>query len=80
MSHKTEQLRFIQYARKSSQGESRQVASLEDQEKTLCSVAGRENLKIYRRLSEARSTKAPGVRPVFREMLDLIESTPILLF
>lgn len=74
MKTQTKTLRYIQYARKSSQGESRQVASLDDQERTLREVVSREGLLVVQRLAESKSAKAPGIRPLFKEMIDLIKA------
>ncbi len=74
MSSKAQSLKFIQYVRKSSQGESRQVASLEDQEKILRELIAKESLTIVQRLSESQSAKEPGIRPIYQSMLDAIQA------
>jgi len=60
--------KFILYARKSSESEDQQVASIDSQIKELEAVAQREGLQVAAVLSEAKSAKAPG-RPVFAELL-----------
>lgn len=62
-------LKFISYARKSSQGESRQVESIADQEAILSGVAEKESLVVVAKYSEARSAKEPHQRPAFRQMI-----------
>lgn len=66
-------MRYILYARKSSEGADRQIQSLEDQHKLLNELASRCGLDVVDRVEEARSAKAPGRRPVFDEMLRRIE-------
>ena len=65
-------LTFFSYARKSSQGESRQIESIPDQEKILLELEQTQNLAVVGRFKEAKSAKEPGIRPVFRQMLDEI--------
>jgi DNA invertase Pin-like site-specific DNA recombinase len=66
-------LRYILYARKSSESEDRQVQSIDDQLRALRDCAKREGLTIVEELTEARSAKDPGARPVFAAMLEKIE-------
>jgi site-specific DNA recombinase len=67
-----EQLRYIIYARKSSEAEDRQVLSLESQVEELQKLAEREGLEVVDVLVEAKSAKEPG-RPVFNLMLEKIQ-------
>lgn len=62
---------YFLYARKSSEGEDRQVASIDSQIEELKRLAAREELRIIDVLSEAKSAKAPG-RPVFNDMIQRI--------
>ncbi len=65
-------LQFCVYCRKSSE-DNRQAASIGDQLRELLALTSRESLTIAAEpFKEERSAKAPG-RPVFNEMLDLIE-------
>lgn len=66
-------LKFIQYARKSSESEERQAASIESQEAELSVMAIRDVINITFKLSESHSAKRPG-RPVFGEMVQMIET------
>ena len=67
-------LRFILYARKSSEGEDRQMKSLADQVSTLRERAKIDGLKIIEVIEESRSAKHPDNRPLFSSMLEAIES------
>lgn len=64
---------YVIYARKSSESDDRQAASVEEQVKILKQLARERNLKILRLFTESRSAKAPG-RPVFNEMVDLLSN------
>ena len=64
-------LKFFLYARKSSESEDQQVASIDSQIKELETLAARDRLEVVAVLSEAQSAKAPG-RPVFNQMLSRI--------
>ncbi len=63
----------ILYCRKSSESEDRQVLSIESQTNTLTELAQREGLSIDKIYIENMSAKEPG-RPVFKEMVDLINT------
>ena len=66
-----EKIKYFLYARKSSEAEDRQVASIDSQIDELKKIAQRDNLEIVDILSESQSAKAPG-RPVFNKMIDRI--------
>jgi site-specific DNA recombinase len=70
--NQTQQLRYFLYARKSSESEDRQMASIEDQIKEVKKIASELGLEIVAVYSESKSAKAPG-RKVFNEMLLQIE-------
>jgi site-specific DNA recombinase len=61
-------LRYFLYARKSSESEDKQVASISSQIDELKKLAKENNLKIIDVLTEEKSAKAPG-RTVFNQML-----------
>ena len=67
-----QKIKYFLYARKSSESEDRQVASIESQINELTKVAKKENLRITEILQESQSAKAPG-RPVFNSMIERIK-------
>ncbi len=67
-------LTFFLYARKSSQGESKQVESIPDQLNVLRTVRDTSHLTIAFEFTESRSAMKPDTRPVFRNMLDRIQA------
>lgn len=64
-------LKYLLYARKSSEAEDRQVQSIDAQVAELQKLAWENNLQIIEILTEAQSAKAPG-RIVFNQMLERI--------
>lgn len=66
-------MRYIIYARKSSESSERQIQSIDDQINFLKQKAKEKNLDIVKIFSESKSAKKPG-RPVFEEMLSFIQS------
>lgn len=64
-------MRFILYARKSSESDDRQALSIESQIDTLRALAERRGLTIVKIFREAMSAKAPG-RPEFNAMLQML--------
>lgn len=67
-------MRYILYARKSSESEDRQVQSIDDQLRELRDAALKQQILVVHELTEARSAKNPGSRPVFEEVLGRIEN------
>ena len=65
-------IKYLIYARKSTDVEDKQVRSIEDQLSELREFARREGLKVIGRLIEKQSAKAPG-RPIFNGMIKRIE-------
>ena len=65
-------MKFVIYARKSSEGEDRQAKSIEDQIATMKEIAKRDNVDILQIYQESKSAKEPG-RPVFNEMIKNFE-------
>lgn len=62
---------YLQYARKSSESEDKQVASIDDQIHALAPLE--QNLRVLKSFKESMSAKQPG-RPEFNRMLELIKS------
>ena len=69
-----EKIKYLLYARKSSESEDRQVASIDSQINELTKLAKRDNLEIIDILSESQSAKAPG-RPVFSNLITKIHNS-----
>ena len=64
-------MKYIIYARKSSESEERQVLSIEAQLTELRELAAKEKLEIVASLCEAQTAKEPG-RTKFAEMLSFL--------
>lgn len=60
MALKENEIKYILYARKSSESEDRQILSIDSQIKELTELAQKENLKIVEVITESKSAKAPG--------------------
>src|SRR3989338_5900128 len=65
-------MRYIIYARKSTESEERQIMSIESQLSELNEFAAKEKLEIVASLCEAQTAKEPG-RMKFAEMLSFLE-------
>ncbi len=63
--------KYFIYARRSSESEDRQMASIGSQIEELRKMANDINLDVVEIFEESKSAKAPG-RPVFNEMLSRI--------
>jgi len=61
---------YFVYCRKSSEAEDRQILSIDSQAIELKRFAAAKGIKILEVLTEAKSAKAPGVRPVFNSMME----------
>ncbi len=66
-------MKYIIYARKSTESEDRQIQSIDDQINYLNRLAKDRDLDVVEVFSESKSAKAPG-RLVFEKMLKFIES------
>lgn len=64
-------IKYFLYARKSTESEDRQVASIPSQIEELKKLANDQNLNIVKILTEEKSAKCPG-RPVFTQMIEEI--------
>jgi len=65
-----EKVKYLLYARKSTESEERQVLSIESQVKEMLQLAEREGLEVVEIRRESHSAKAVGQRPVFNEILE----------
>ena len=73
----TRNLRYVIYARKSSEDSGSQVRSINDQIKDCKEMAKRDRLRIVKIIREERSAKTSHNRPQFTEMLNDIEAGKI---
>ena len=71
-------VKYVLYARKSTESEDRQIQSIDDQIKYLKEMADRENLKISETIFEAKSAKEPYKRNGFTKLVSLIEAGKIM--
>ncbi|MCX6784008.1 MAG: recombinase family protein, partial [candidate division WWE3 bacterium] len=67
-------LRYIRYSRKSSEPKEKQALSIPEQNAECEKYAVTNNLNITYRLEESKSSFKPRIRPVFDQMLRLIEN------
>lgn len=65
-------IKYFLYARKSTESEDKQVASIEAQIAELKKISDQDKLQVVRVFSESKSAKAPG-RPIFNEMVERIQ-------
>ena len=68
-----EKLKFVIYARKSSEGSERQVASIPDQKEFANKVAKENRYKVVARFEESASASKVHNRPQFDKMIKMIE-------
>jgi site-specific DNA recombinase len=66
----TVKIKYVLYARKSTESEERQVLSIDSQIKEMLSMAEREGLEVVEIRRESHSAKESGQRPVFKEILE----------
>lgn len=67
-------MRYLIYARKSSESDDKQAQSIDDQLKELRFLAHQRGLEVIGEFTEARSAKDPGGRPVFAQVVSMIQS------
>jgi len=71
---KNNKIKYFAYCRKSTDDSTRQIASIDDQIRSVRAIVERDGLVLAREpFKEQKSSKAPG-RPVFNEMLNRIEN------
>ena len=68
MQKEVSKIKYFLYARKSSESEDKQMASIDAQINELTRYAEERGLEILDVLSESKSAKAPG-RPIFTKMI-----------
>ena len=67
-------VKYVLYARKSTESEEQQILSIDSQIKEMQAMAERDNLEIVEIKKESHSAKEAGQRPVFNEIVDEIRS------
>lgn len=72
MKTENNKIKYFLYARKSSESEDRQMASIDSQIKELKKLAEQNNLRIVKIFSESKSAKAPG-REIYNDMIARIK-------
>ncbi|MCW1888275.1 MAG: recombinase family protein [Candidatus Moranbacteria bacterium] len=65
-----QKIRYVLYARKSTESEERQVLSIDSQIKEMLQQAERDDLEIVEIRRESHSAKESGQRPVYKEILE----------
>src|SRR5271157_6146767 len=65
-----QKIKYVLYARKSTESEERQVLSIDSQVKEMMQLAEKEGLEIAEIRRESHSAKATGQRPVFNEIVN----------
>ena len=65
-------VKYVLYARKSTESEERQILSIDSQVKEMLQLAEREGLEIIEIKRESHSAKETGQRPIFNEIVDEI--------
>lgn len=63
-------VRYVLYARKSTESDEKQALSIESQVKEMLTIAERDNIEIVDIRRESHSAKESGQRPVFKEILE----------
>ena len=63
-------VRYILYARKSTESDEKQALSIESQVKEMLNIADRDGLEVVDIRRESHSAKESGQRPVFKELLE----------
>lgn len=65
-----QKIRYVLYARKSTESEERQVLSIDSQVNEMLQLAERDSLDVVEIRRESHSAKESGQRPVYREILE----------
>src|ERR1700734_909254 len=67
-------VKYLLYARKSTESEERQVLSIDSQIKEMLQLADREGLEVVQMKRESHSAKETGKRPVFNEIIEELKA------
>lgn len=67
-------IKYVLYARKSTEQEDKQVLSIDSQIKEMHNLATQENLEVIEIKKESHSAKEAGQRPVFNEIVEEIKT------
>lgn len=70
---RTEQLKYVDYRRKSSESDLKQISSIEHQSSINKRVKDYNSLTVVEVLAERKSAWTPGIRPEFIKMIRLIQ-------
>ena len=73
MNDKNETIKYALYCRKSTEDSSRQVLSLDSQEREMIRLADNLGLNIIKTFRKSKSAKKPDNRPQFTELINLIK-------
>ncbi len=65
-----QKIKYVLYARKSTESEERQILSIDSQIKEMLTLAEREGLEVTEIRRESHSAKESGQRPVYKEILE----------
>jgi len=63
-------VRYVLYARKSTESDEKQALSIESQVKEMLTIADRDGLTVVDIRRESHSAKESGQRPIFKELLE----------
>ena len=69
-----DKIKYVLYARKSTESDEKQALSIDSQVKEMLQIAERESLNIIDIRRESHSAKDSGQRPVFLEILEDLRS------
>ena len=67
-------IKYVLYARKSTESDEKQALSIDSQVKEMRQIAERDNLNVIDIRRESHSAKDSGKRPVFLEILNDLRS------
>jgi len=70
-----EKIKYVLYARKSTESDEKQALSIDSQTKEMLAIAERDNLEVIDIRRESHSAKDSGQRPVFNEIINDIRSS-----